>query len=80
LEYFIAFGMIIFGFIALVATIFKYTKDEHKKDNFSGGSYDLFGFIFSLIMTIFPWWFAKTVLILISIVFNFGGIMLFITM
>lgn len=43
LDYLFAFGMIILGLIALVATIFKYSKDEHKKDNFSNGSYDLFG-------------------------------------
>jgi len=74
-----AFGMIILGLIALVATIFKYSKDEHKKDNFSSGSYDLFGYIFSLIMTIFPWWFAKTILILISIGVVFVGVMMLIT-
>jgi hypothetical protein len=80
LDYILAFGMIIFGLIALGATILKYTKDEHKKANFSGGSYDLFGFIFSLIMSIFPWWLAKTVLFFISIGVIFIGIMMFLTM
>jgi hypothetical protein len=72
--------MILFGLIAMFATIFKYSKDEHKKANFSGASNDLFGYIFSFIMTIFPWWFAKTVLILISIGVIFVGVMMLITM
>jgi heme/copper-type cytochrome/quinol oxidase subunit 4 len=78
-DYIFAFGMIIFGLTAFIATIFKYTKDEHKKDNFSTGSSDLVGFVFSLIMTIFPWWFAKTVFILISIGVIFVGVMMFLT-
>lgn len=80
MDYLLGFGMIIFGLIALFATIFKYTKEEHKKDNFSSGNYDLFGFILSMIMTIFPWWFAKTILILISIGVIFIGVMMFLTM
>ena len=44
MDYILAFGMIFFGLIVLLATIFKYTKDEHDKDHFSGGSNDLFGF------------------------------------
>ncbi|TSI05990.1 hypothetical protein [Lysinibacillus sp. BW-2-10] len=80
MDLILAFGTIIFGLIALVVTIFKYTKDVHKEDNFTGGSYDLFGFIFYLIMAIFPWWFAKTVLIFISIGVIFVGIMILLTM
>lgn len=80
MDYILAFGLIIFGLIGLIVTIFKYTKDEHKKDNFSGGDYDLGGIIFSFFMTIFPWWFAKVVLILISLVVVFVGIMLNSTM
>lgn len=79
MDYLLSFTMILFGVIALFATIFKYTKAEHEKGNFSGGGSDLFGFIFSFIMEIFPWWFAKTVLLFISVGLIFVGVMMFLT-
>ncbi|KGR79025.1 hypothetical protein CD29_08415 [Ureibacillus manganicus DSM 26584] len=78
MDYLIAVGLILFGFLALFITIFKYTKTEHG-DNFDSGS-TFSGFVFSLILSLLPWWFTKTILILISIGVIFIGVMILITM
>jgi uncharacterized membrane protein YidH (DUF202 family) len=80
MDYLLAVGLILFGLIALVITIFKYTKNEHIGDNYLDSGNTLIGFVFSLIMAILPWWFAKIILILISIGVIFIGVMILKTM
>jgi hypothetical protein len=80
MDYLLAVGLILFGLIALIITIFKYTKNEHAGDYYLDSGNTLIGFVFSLIMAILPWWFAKTILILISIGVIFIGVMILKTM
>jgi cell division protein FtsW (lipid II flippase) len=73
-------GLIVLGIVGLYGSIFKYSKEQHKKMTFTSTGQGLDGVIYAIIMNLMPWWFAKTILILSSLLAVLVGVMMLLTM
>jgi hypothetical protein len=76
----LSIGLILLGILGLYGTFFKYTEEQHKKMEFTGTGQGLDGLILAIFMKILPWWFAKIILILSSLLAVLIGVMMLLTM
>ncbi|MDQ0971695.1 hypothetical protein QFZ31_001573 [Neobacillus niacini] len=80
MYYLLSFGLMIFGLIGLYGSIFKYTKEQHKKSKLTSSGQGFDGLLLAILMKLLPWWIAKNILIQSSALAVFIGVMILITM
>lgn len=80
MYYLLSVGLIIFGLIGLYGSVFKYTREQHKKTKFTPSGQGFDGLFLAILMNLLPWGMVKAIFILSSALAVFIGVMLLLTM